>query len=146
MYAGGVPSSLPRSVSLHKFFIAACVRANQVATTMGDYRFWRPIMVLVHGDKGMGLFELFEGLIVLLCLGQAAFAQRVTVSLNQGWELRQKTDSAARTEGKWYPAEVPRVVHTDLLRNKIIPDPFFRSNEAGLQWIENASWEYRSNA
>lgn len=34
-------------------------------------------MVLVHGDKGMGLFELFEGLIVLLCLGQAAFAQRI---------------------------------------------------------------------
>jgi beta-mannosidase len=101
-------------------------------------------MVLVHGDKGMGLFELFAGLIVLLCLGQAAFAQRVTVSLNPGWEFRQKTDSVARTEGKWYPAEVPGVVHTDLLRNKIIPDPFFRSNEAGLQWIENASWEYRS--
>jgi hypothetical protein len=67
-------------------------------------------MVLVHGDKGMGLFELFEGLIVLLCLGQAAFAQRVTV-LNQGWELLQKTDSAARTEGKWYLAEVPGIVH-----------------------------------
>jgi hypothetical protein len=41
VYAGGVLSSLPRSVSLQKFFIAACVRTNQVATTMGDYRFWR---------------------------------------------------------------------------------------------------------
>jgi beta-mannosidase len=87
------------------------------------------------------LFELFVGLIILLCLGQAAFAQPVAVSLNQGWEFRQKSDSAARTEGKWHPAEVPGVVYTDLLRHKIIPDPFFRSNEAGLQWIENASWE-----
>jgi beta-mannosidase len=30
------------------------------------------------------------------------------------------------------------------LRNKLIPDPFFRSNESTLQWIENANWEYRS--
>ncbi len=36
------------------------------------------------------------------------------------------------------------MVHTDLLRNKLMPDPFFRSNESTLQWIENADWEYRS--
>jgi beta-mannosidase len=35
------------------------------------------------------------------------------------------------------------VVHTDLLRNRLIPDPFYRSNESTLQWIENADWEYR---
>jgi beta-mannosidase len=100
-------------------------------------------MVLVPVTRAW-LVRAVVGLIMLLCLGQAAFAQRVTVSLNQGWEFRQKSDSAARTEGKWYPAEVLGVVYTDLLRNKIIPDPFFRSNEARLQRIENASWEYRS--
>ena len=43
-------------------------------------------------------------------------------------------------------AEVKEViVHTDLLQNKLIPDPFYRANEGTLQWIENASWEYRSN-
>ena len=35
-------------------------------------------------------------------------------------------------------------MHLDLLRNKLIPDPFYRDNEAKLQWIENADWEYRT--
>ena len=39
---------------------------------------------------------------------------------------------------------VPGDVHLDLLRNKLIPDPYYRENEAKLQWIENASWEYRT--
>ena len=32
----------------------------------------------------------------------------------------------------------------DLLRNKLIPEPFYRDNENKLQWIENADWEYRA--
>jgi beta-mannosidase len=40
---------------------------------------------------------------------------------------------------------VPGDVHLDLLANKKIPDPFFRDNEAKLQWIEKESWEYRLN-
>ncbi len=39
---------------------------------------------------------------------------------------------------------VPGCVHLDLLRNKLIPDPYYRDNEAKLQWIENADWEYRT--
>ena len=45
----------------------------------------------------------------------------------------------------WLPATVPGDVHLDLLANKKIPDPFFRDNEAKLQWIEDESWEYRLN-
>ena len=40
---------------------------------------------------------------------------------------------------------MPGDVHLDLLANKKIPDPFFRDNEAKLQWIEDESWEYRPN-
>ena len=40
---------------------------------------------------------------------------------------------------------MPGDVHLDLLANKRIPDPFFRDNEAKLQWIEDASWEYELN-
>ena len=36
-------------------------------------------------------------------------------------------------------------MHLDLLANKKIPDPFYRDNEAKLQWIEKESWEYRLN-
>ena len=37
---------------------------------------------------------------------------------------------------KWNTATVPGEVHTDLLNNKLIPDPFYRDNEKKLQWIE----------
>jgi len=61
-----------------------------------------------------------------------------TIDLNAGWQFRKKGDD------KWMPAAVPGTVHTDLLVNKIIEDPFFRDNEKNLQWIENEDWEYVS--
>ncbi len=48
------------------------------------------------------------------------------------------------TEDKWFPATIPGTVHTDLLQNKLIPDPFFGTNEKQLQWIENEDWVYQS--
>ena len=42
------------------------------------------------------------------------------------------------------PAVVPGCVHTDLLRDGKIPDPFYGANETSLQWIEKTEWEYRS--
>ncbi|MEO7763111.1 MAG: hypothetical protein ABIR78_02040, partial [Ferruginibacter sp.] len=35
-------------------------------------------------------------------------------------------------------------MHTDLLANKLIPDPYFRDNESKLQWIDKADWQYRT--
>jgi beta-mannosidase len=83
--------------------------------------------------------------ICITCLAQAAEAQRGSLSLNNGWEFRQRRGGADAVQGQWHPATVPGLVHTDLLRNKLIPDPFFRSNESVLQWIEDADWEYRSS-
>ena len=40
------------------------------------------------------------------------------------------------------PATVPGTVHTDLLANNKIPDPFYGANEKELQWIDTCSWEY----
>ncbi len=56
--------------------------------------------------------------------------------LNINWKFRQKGET-------WYPARVPGTVHTDLLENKRIEDPFFGNNEAALQWIETKDWEYK---
>ena len=58
--------------------------------------------------------------------------------LNEGWKFKQ-----ARLTN-WYPATVPGVIHTDLLANKIIEDPFFRLNERGLQWIDKEDWIFFS--
>ncbi len=43
----------------------------------------------------------------------------------------------------WMPARVPGTVHTDLMANKAIPDPFYRANEKDVQWIEDHRWIYR---
>jgi len=43
---------------------------------------------------------------------------------------------------QWIPATVPGCVHTDLQKAGLIPDPFFATNEAALQWISERDWEY----
>lgn len=69
--------------------------------------------------------------------GSAQTSAMITeTSLNSGWKFREinKTD--------WLPAMVPGCVHTDLLANKVIEDPFYRDNEKNLQWIGKTDWEY----
>jgi len=55
-----------------------------------------------------------------------------------GWQFRQAK------ENNWYPATVPGVVHTDLMDNGIIEDPFFRLNERDVQWVDKEDWEYKT--
>ena len=52
------------------------------------------------------------------------------------WEFRQAGQS------DWKPAKVPGSVHTALLQNGMIQDPFYRANEDSLQWIEKEDWEW----
>ena len=64
--------------------------------------------------------------------------------LNLAWEFRAISRTADPNVSRWHPARVPGVVHTDLLRNNLIPDPFYQDNEARLQWIGLTDWEYRT--
>lgn len=70
--------------------------------------------------------------------------RNTSITLDRGWQFRQIKDGNEAEKG-WLTASVPGDVHLDLLRNKQIPDPFYRDNEAKLQWIEKAGWEYRTN-
>jgi len=60
------------------------------------------------------------------------------MQINTGWQFREvgKTD--------WHDATVPGCVHTDLLANKLIDDPFYRDNEKKQQWIDKKDWEYQT--
>src|SRR5580700_7034217 len=71
-------------------------------------------------------------------------AEPSSQNLDSGWQFRAvgNTDKPGMTE--WRPAQVPGVVHTDLLRNGLIPDPFDRDNEFRLQWIGQTDWEYQT--
>ncbi len=60
------------------------------------------------------------------------------IELNKNWEFRQTGTTT------WLAATVPGTVHTDLLANKKIEDPYYRLNERGLQWIDKVNWEYRT--
>jgi len=60
-----------------------------------------------------------------------------TIDLDGAWEFRKAGSP------EWMPAEVPGCVHLDLLRNKKIPDPYFRDNEEKVQWVGETGWEYR---
>jgi beta-mannosidase len=86
-------------------------------------------------------------LLFLFLMAHGAHAQRtrgasapakIRVGLESGWRFREvgKDD--------WHPATVPGCVHTDLLNDKLIEDPFYRDNEQKLQWIGKTDWEYQT--
>ncbi|MGA2807731.1 MAG: glycoside hydrolase family 2 protein [Terracidiphilus sp.] len=75
-------------------------------------------------------------------MAQSKSAQNVALALDHGWQFRQIA-AGAQQENGWLPATVPGDVYLDLLANKKITDPFFRDNEAKLQWIEKEGWEYQ---
>ena len=58
--------------------------------------------------------------------------------LHKDWQFREANKTS------WHPATVPGCVHTDLLNNKLIDDPFYRDNEQKQQWIGKTDWEYQT--
>ena len=59
--------------------------------------------------------------------------------ISDGWTFRQADKE------EWLPATVPGSVHTDLMKNGKIEDPFYRLNEHNVQWIDKVNWEYKTN-
>ena len=68
------------------------------------------------------------------------FAQTLPFAkeINEGWKFHKVGTN------EWHNATVPGCIHTDLLANKIILDPFYMDNESKLQWIDKYSWEYKT--
>ncbi len=54
------------------------------------------------------------------------------------------TDWQFHNTGQWYPATVPGFVHTDLMANGLIPDPYYGTNEDSVQWVPNVIWTYKT--
>jgi beta-mannosidase len=59
--------------------------------------------------------------------------------ISKNWQFRQNG------QNEWLPATVPGTVHTDLLANGKIKDPFYRLNEHDVQWIDKVDWEYQTS-
>jgi len=59
-----------------------------------------------------------------------------TVDLNGDWFFCESGKNSL------YPAEVPGCVHQDLMRNRLIEDPFYRDNEDLQMWVGESDWVY----
>ncbi len=70
-------------------------------------------------------------------LCSTSVAQNSTTNLDGDWQFRASGTTL------WRDAQVPGTVHTDLLRNKAIAEPYYRVNERYAQWIDKCDWEYR---
>ncbi len=57
-------------------------------------------------------------------------------SLNGSWKLFKSNDQTA------IPATVPGCVHTDLLANGLLENPFYRDNELQQMWVGETDWDY----
>ncbi len=67
-------------------------------------------------------------------------AQHYQRSLNKtNWQFKDATKTG------WHPATVPGTVHTDLLANHLIPNPFLDENEKKVQWVEKKDWDYQTH-
>ena len=86
----------------------------------------------------------------MIALLSALFATQLSASepssqvLNSNWEFHALGTPDRADVKDWHPAQVPGVVQTDLLRDGLIPDPFYQDNESRLQWIGLTDWEYRT--
>jgi beta-mannosidase len=79
-------------------------------------------------------------LLSIMCLiTLAAMAQTSPHSLT---ELKDNWNMQRFGQNVWVKATVPGCVHTDLIANHLIKDPFYRDNEKSLQWIDKYSWVY----
>ena len=66
--------------------------------------------------------------------GQAVLTER---ELTENWGFKE-VDTR-----DWLPASVPGTVHTDLMANGLIEDPFYRLNERKVQWVDKKDWVYQ---
>ncbi len=78
---------------------------------------------------------IFSFILILNNVSQNSILERL---IHNNWEVKKKG-----TE-KWYKATVPGCVHTDLMANGIIKDPYYGLNESAVQWIDKEDWIYRN--
>lgn len=71
-------------------------------------------------------------------------------TLSGGWQVAERLLKGRDFflpnggEKNWLPATVPGHVHLDLVAAGVIADPFYRMQERGCQWVDEADWTYRT--
>ena len=88
------------------------------------------------------IFKLIISIVLILinynCSNNLNHTKLITKELKTSWQFKKLPDK------NWYPANVPGTIHTDLFSNKLIPDPFYGLNEQKLKWVEDETWQYKT--
>ena len=82
------------------------------------------------------IIHLFVFLIFTLPIN--AQGNPITRTLIDNWSFKESNDSV------WLTASVPGTIHTDLMDNGIIEDPYYRLNERKIQWVDKKDWIYQT--
>ena len=65
-------------------------------------------------------------------------------SLSKNYNSSNSSIDERLKTSKSFPATVPGTIHTDLLKNKLIDDPFYSDNEMKMTWIPECDWVYQT--
>ena len=102
----------------------------------------RQIPVSKAGHQRLRIYLLDPGIVLQEILVYSSMSQELSATgrlyLNKGW-----TFGMARQPNR-HPAVVPGVVHTDLLREGLIEDPYIGLNERSVQWVDKEDWVYET--
>ncbi|HUA80751.1 MAG TPA: glycoside hydrolase family 2 protein [Dyella sp.] len=86
--------------------------------------------------------------LLLLPLASYKVSAQTVQTLDSGWHFRlMQGDAQANAHHDavaWHMATVPGTVQTDLMAAKLLPDPYYRDNEARVQWVGLADWQYQT--
>jgi len=93
------------------------------------------IIIVINQMRSSKIFFI---LILSLLATIRSASQPISKEINSNWKFHKVGNT------DWHKAVVPGCIHTDLINNKIIPDPFYRDNESKVQWIDKYSWEYKT--
>ncbi len=93
---------------------------------------------------------LKKALSLLMFSTTGLFAQQndAHFPLNEGWHFqpavalvsKDATDLGQSISSEGYTMKLPNTVLNSLLENGVIEDPFYRTNESRLQWLEKKDW------
>jgi beta-mannosidase len=94
--------------------------------------------------------QLKKAIFLLMLTTTGLFAQKddARFSLKDGWHFqpsvalvpKDATDMGQTISSEGYITRLPNTVINALLENGVIDDPFYRTNEARLQWLEKKDW------
>ncbi len=94
------------------------------------------------GNKKLRTALLYENTFYMKKRWLVFILPLLLAACTQKAERMELSDWQFEYNGQRYPATVPGFIHTDLMANGLIPDPYYGTNEDSVQWVSGRAWVY----